>query len=115
MEISRYPDLSLVKEEPLSPCLSPVLPMLPAPDGKGKRTTPILSFLWSDSPYWHQMFMNELIFHSPGTEIKLQDIKTEPSSMFFGPPFGPISSDSKQGLVSVAITLRPAAAEVTMI
>ncbi|XP_061588310.1 histone-lysine N-methyltransferase 2C isoform X1 [Cololabis saira] len=80
MEISRYPDLSLVKEEPLSPCLSPVLPMIPAPDGKG-------------------------------TEIKLQDIKSEPSSMFFGSPFGPLSNDSKQGLVSVAITLRPAAAE----
>ncbi|XP_074545267.1 histone-lysine N-methyltransferase 2C isoform X4 [Halichoeres trimaculatus] len=80
MEISRYPDLSLVKEEPLSPCLSPVLPMLPAPDGKG-------------------------------TEIKLRDIKTEPSGMFFGAPFSPMSNDSKQGLVSVAITLRPAAAE----
>ncbi|XP_051258950.1 histone-lysine N-methyltransferase 2C isoform X5 [Dicentrarchus labrax] len=80
MEISRYPDLSLVKEEPPSPCLSPVLPMLPAPDGKG-------------------------------SEIKLQDIKTEPSAMFFGSPFGPMSNDSKQGLVSVAITLRPAAAE----
>lgn len=37
MEISRYPDLSLVKEEPPSPCLSPVLPMLPPPDGKGKQ------------------------------------------------------------------------------
>ncbi|XP_044224947.1 histone-lysine N-methyltransferase 2C isoform X3 [Thunnus albacares] len=80
MEISRYPDLSLVKEEPTSPCLSPVLPMLPAPDGKG-------------------------------SQIKLQDIKTEPSAMFFGSPFGPMSNDSKQGLVSVAITLRPAAAE----
>ncbi|XP_045906946.1 histone-lysine N-methyltransferase 2C isoform X7 [Micropterus dolomieu] len=80
MEISRYPDLSLVKEEPPSPCLSPVLPMLPVPDGKG-------------------------------SEIKLQDIKTEPSAMFFGSPFGPMSNDSKQGLVSVAITLRPAAAE----
>ncbi|XP_072219663.1 histone-lysine N-methyltransferase 2C isoform X2 [Leuresthes tenuis] len=80
MEISRYPDLSLVKEEPPSPCLSPVLPVLPAPDGKG-------------------------------SEIKLQDIKTEPSSMFFGSPFGPMVNDSKQGLVSVAITLRPAAAE----
>lgn len=32
--------------------------------------------------------------------------------MFFGSPFGPMSTDSKQGLVSVAITLRPAAAEV---
>ncbi|KAF7661140.1 hypothetical protein LDENG_00268400, partial [Lucifuga dentata] len=80
MEISRYPDLSLVKEEPPSPCLSPVLPMLPAPDGKG-------------------------------TEIKLQGIKTELSAMFFGSPFGPMSNDSNQGLVSVAITLRPAAAE----
>ncbi|XP_073347708.1 histone-lysine N-methyltransferase 2C isoform X3 [Pagrus major] len=80
MEISRYPDLSLVKEEPPSPCLSPVLPMLPPPDGKG-------------------------------SQIKLQDIKTEPSSMFFSSPFGPMSNDSKQGLVSVAITLRPAAAE----
>ncbi|XP_033960540.1 histone-lysine N-methyltransferase 2C isoform X2 [Pseudochaenichthys georgianus] len=80
MEISRYPDLSLVKEEPLSPCLSPVLPMLPAPDGKG-------------------------------SEIKLQVIKTEPSAMFFGSPFGSMSNDSKLGLVSVAITMRPAAAE----
>ncbi|XP_077411797.1 histone-lysine N-methyltransferase 2C isoform X8 [Vanacampus margaritifer] len=80
MEISRYPDLSLVKQEPPSPCISPVLPMLPAPDGKG-------------------------------TEVKLQDIKTEPSGAFFGPPFGPMSNNSKSGLVSVAITLRPAAAE----
>ena len=50
-----------------------------------------------------------------GTEIKLQDIKTEPSSMFFGSPFGPLTHDSKQGLVSVAITLRPAAAEVRIL
>ncbi|KAM8839649.1 histone-lysine N-methyltransferase 2C isoform 3-T3 [Synchiropus picturatus] len=80
MEISRYPDLSLVKEEPPSPCMSPVLPMLPAPSGKA-------------------------------SEIKLQDIKTEPSAMFFGSPLSQMSTDSKQGLVSVAITLRPAAAE----
>ena len=32
--------------------------------------------------------------------------------MFFSSTFGPMSNDSKQGLVSVAITLRPAAAEV---
>ncbi|XP_068197773.1 histone-lysine N-methyltransferase 2C [Antennarius striatus] len=80
VEISRYPDLPLVKEEQLSPCLSPILPMLPAPDGKG-------------------------------SELQLQDIKTEPSTMFFSSTFGPISANSKQGLVSVAITLRPAAAE----
>nr|XP_057922363.1 histone-lysine N-methyltransferase 2C isoform X2 [Doryrhamphus excisus] len=80
MEVSRYPDLSLVKQEPPSPCLSPVLPMLPAPDGKA-------------------------------SEVKLQEIKTESSGTFFGSPFGPMSNDAKPGLVSVAITLRPAAAE----
>lgn len=51
MEISRYPDLSLVKEEPPSPCLSPVLPMLPAPDGKGKHTQ-----------LQHQLTFNIIIF-----------------------------------------------------
>lgn len=35
--------------------------------------------------------------------------------MFFNSTFGPMSNDSKQGLVSVAITLRPAAAEVGML
>ncbi|CAL8319747.1 unnamed protein product, partial [Arctogadus glacialis] len=79
-EISRYPDLTRVKEEPRSPCLSPILSMLPPPHGKG-------------------------------TELKLRDIKTEPSGVFFGAPYGAMGNDSKQGLVSVAITLRPAAAE----
>ncbi|XP_072297616.1 histone-lysine N-methyltransferase 2C isoform X2 [Eucyclogobius newberryi] len=78
MEISRYPVLSLIKEEPLSPCLSPVLPMLPSAEGKG-------------------------------TKVKLRDLKTEP--MFFSGPFDALSHNSKQGLVSVAITLRPAATE----
>lgn len=32
--------------------------------------------------------------------------------MFLGHPFGSMSAESRQGLVSVAITLRPAAAEV---
>ncbi|XP_070989710.1 histone-lysine N-methyltransferase 2C-like isoform X2 [Oncorhynchus clarkii lewisi] len=77
VEISRYPDLSLVKEEPLSP----VLPMLPTPWGKG-------------------------------SEVRLKtELKTEPYGMFFGSHFGPPSNDTKPGLVSVAITLRPAAAE----
>ncbi|KAK3572272.1 hypothetical protein QTP86_029686 [Hemibagrus guttatus] len=35
MEISRYPDLSLVKEEPPSPAPSPTIPMLPSASGKG--------------------------------------------------------------------------------
>lgn len=54
------------------------------------------------------------VLSSLGSEVKLHDIKKEPSSTFFGSPFGPMSNDSKQGLVSVAITLRPAAAEVGM-
>ncbi|XP_046702337.1 histone-lysine N-methyltransferase 2C isoform X2 [Silurus meridionalis] len=37
MEISRYPDLSLVKEEPPSPATSPTIPMLPSASGKGTR------------------------------------------------------------------------------
>lgn len=35
MEISRYPDLSLVKEEPPSPAVSPVIPMFPVFRGIG--------------------------------------------------------------------------------
>ncbi|XP_071184549.1 histone-lysine N-methyltransferase 2C-like isoform X11 [Salvelinus alpinus] len=79
MEISRYPDLSNVKEEPPSPCSSPVIPMLPSASGKG-------------------------------TEIK-REVKTEPSSSFFGSQFRQAPSCSKAGLVSIAITLNPVAAE----
>ena len=61
---------------------------------------------------WHIFLMNFILLCLQGSEVKLQDIKTEPSAMFFGSPFGPVSNDSKQRLVSVAITLRPAAAEV---
>ncbi|XP_060778552.1 histone-lysine N-methyltransferase 2C isoform X10 [Neoarius graeffei] len=39
MEISRYPDLSLVKEEPPSPAPSPTIPMLPSASGKGTEVT----------------------------------------------------------------------------
>ncbi|XP_072544552.1 histone-lysine N-methyltransferase 2C isoform X3 [Salminus brasiliensis] len=80
MEISRYPDLSRVKQEPPSPALSPVMPMFPHSRGKG-------------------------------SEAKLRDIKTEPSSVFFGSPFGAAQNGSSSGLVSIAITLKPAAAE----
>ncbi|RXN27847.1 histone-lysine N-methyltransferase 2C-like protein [Labeo rohita] len=80
MEISRYPDLSLVKEEPPSPALSPVIPMFP-------------------------------VFRGKGSEVRLREVKTEPSSMFFGSPFGSVQNGSNTGLVSIAITLKPAAAE----
>ncbi|XP_036452981.1 histone-lysine N-methyltransferase 2C isoform X2 [Colossoma macropomum] len=79
MEISRYPDLSRVKQEPPSPALSPVMPMFPS---RGK-----------------------------GSEAKLCNIKTEPSSVFFGSSFGAAQNGSGSGLVSIAITLKPAAAE----
>lgn len=35
MEISRYPDLSRVKEEPPSPAVSPVIPIICSTSGKG--------------------------------------------------------------------------------
>lgn len=40
MEISRYPDLSRVKEEPPSPAPSPIIPMLPSSNGKGDHVQP---------------------------------------------------------------------------
>ncbi|XP_016320042.1 histone-lysine N-methyltransferase 2C [Sinocyclocheilus anshuiensis] len=80
MEISRYPALSLVKEEPPSPALSPVMPMFP-------------------------------VFRGKGSEVRLREVKTEPSSVFFGSPFGSVENGSNTGLVSIAITLKPAAAE----
>ena len=36
MEVSRYPDLSLVKEEPPEPVPSPIIPILPSSTGKGR-------------------------------------------------------------------------------
>ncbi|XP_064202618.1 histone-lysine N-methyltransferase 2C-like isoform X6 [Anguilla rostrata] len=80
MEISRYPDLSLVKAEPPSPAPSPVIPMLPSSTGKG-------------------------------SEVRQRDVKMEPPNTFFGSQFGHAPNGSKTGLVSIAITLNPAAAE----
>ncbi|XP_054847651.1 histone-lysine N-methyltransferase 2C isoform X2 [Eublepharis macularius] len=80
MEISRYPDLSAVKEEIPEPIPSPIIPILPASTGKG-------------------------------SEAKRNFIKTEPGSGFFGSQLGPIPNGPKSGLVSVAITLHPTAAE----
>lgn len=36
MEISRYPDLSVVKEESPEPVPSPIIPILPSSTGKGE-------------------------------------------------------------------------------
>lgn len=36
MEVSRFPDLSFIKLEPLSPCPSPTLPLMPSAGGKGQ-------------------------------------------------------------------------------
>ncbi|XP_072110164.1 histone-lysine N-methyltransferase 2C isoform X1 [Mobula birostris] len=85
-EISRYPDLSLVKEEPPDPAPSPVIPMLPSSTGKG-------------------------------SEARRSEVKMEPtfgnmgSSMYFKNQFAQSQNGPKMGLVSVALTLTPNAAE----
>ncbi|XP_075778908.1 histone-lysine N-methyltransferase 2C isoform X10 [Pelodiscus sinensis] len=86
MEVSRYPDLSLVKEETPEPVSSPIIPILPSSTGKG-------------------------------SEAKRNYVKSEPSSGtlpgsgFFGSQLGPSQNGPKSGLISVAITLHPTAAE----
>ncbi|MGH0136420.1 UNVERIFIED_CONTAM: hypothetical protein FKN15_071926 [Acipenser sinensis] len=79
MEVRRYPDLSLVKQEPPDPAPSPVIPILPSCSGKG-------------------------------SEFRRCDVKMEPSGVFLGPEFGQPANCSQAGLVSIAITLNPAAA-----
>lgn len=44
MEVSRYPDLSLVKEEPPEPVPSPIIPILPSSAGKGRESTQLIDF-----------------------------------------------------------------------
>nr|XP_033787549.1 histone-lysine N-methyltransferase 2C isoform X5 [Geotrypetes seraphini] len=82
MEISRYPDLSLIKEEPPDPVPSPIIPILPSSTGKG-------------------------------SEASQNEVKTEPSSgtLFFESQFIHTHNGPKSGLISVAITLHPTAAE----
>ncbi|XP_066441659.1 histone-lysine N-methyltransferase 2C isoform X2 [Eleutherodactylus coqui] len=85
MEISRYPDLSLVKEEPPDPAPSPIIPILPSSTGK--------------------------VF--PGSGLRDCGMKREPGagSLFYGSQFAPASNGPKSGFISVAITLHPTAAE----
>uniref|UniRef100_A0A670ZGI7 Histone-lysine N-methyltransferase 2C n=1 Tax=Pseudonaja textilis TaxID=8673 RepID=A0A670ZGI7_PSETE len=80
MEISRYPDLSEVKEEMPQSVSSPVIPILPASAGKG-------------------------------SEAKQHFIKMEPCSTFFSSQLGLAPNNTESGLVSIAITLHPTAAE----
>ena len=59
-----------------------------------------------------------ILFHGllrVGTEIKQWEVKKEPQSSFFGSHFEPSSSYSKTGLMSIALTLNQAAAEVGII
>ncbi|XP_053464427.1 histone-lysine N-methyltransferase 2C isoform X7 [Nycticebus coucang] len=80
VEVSRYPDLSLVKEEPPEPVPSPIIPILPSTAGKS-------------------------------SESRRNDIKTEPGTLYFASPFGSSQNGPRSGLISVAITLHPTAAE----
>ncbi|XP_060052806.1 histone-lysine N-methyltransferase 2C isoform X2 [Erinaceus europaeus] len=79
-EVRRYPDLSLVKEEPPEPVPSPTIPLLPSGAGKG-------------------------------SESRRKDVQAEPGALFFTPPFGSSPNGPRSGLISVAITLHPTAAE----
>ncbi|XP_040290054.1 histone-lysine N-methyltransferase 2C isoform X1 [Bufo bufo] len=85
MEISRYPDLSLVKEEPPDPAPSPIIPILPSSTGK--------------------------VF--PGSDGRDFGMKREPGAgtLFFGSQFAQAPNGPKSGFISVAITLHPTAAE----
>ncbi|XP_065150686.2 histone-lysine N-methyltransferase 2C isoform X3 [Paramisgurnus dabryanus] len=94
MEISRYPDLSRVKEEPPSPAVSPVIPMLPS--ASGKETYP-----YSEADYKRT---------TGGSDARLVEVKKEPACNFFGSQLGQPSICSKTDLVSVAITLDTVAA-----
>ncbi|XP_069585854.1 histone-lysine N-methyltransferase 2C isoform X5 [Ranitomeya imitator] len=85
MEISRYPDLSLVKEEPPDPAPSPIIPMLPSSTGK--------------------------VF--PGSDARDCGLKREPGAgtLLFGSQFAQAPNGPKSGFISVSITLHPTAAE----
>lgn len=50
-----------------------------------------------------------------GSESGRNDVKTEPGAFLFAPPFGVSPNGPRPGLISVAITLHPAAAEVQLL
>ncbi|XP_063075726.1 histone-lysine N-methyltransferase 2C isoform X2 [Engraulis encrasicolus] len=58
MEISRYPDLSLVKQERPSPPTSPVIPLLPSFSGKGGRLLDIKKEQFYGAPFGAQISAN---------------------------------------------------------
>ncbi|XP_069770918.1 histone-lysine N-methyltransferase 2C isoform X4 [Narcine bancroftii] len=85
-EVSRYPDLSLVKEEPPDLAPSPVIPMLPSSTGKGSEAR--------------------------RSEVKMEPtFGNVGSSMYFKNQFAQSQNGPKIGFVSVALTLTPTAAE----
>lgn len=53
------------------------------------------------------------LWNGLGSEVRQRDVKMEPPNSFFGSQFGHAPNGSKTGLVSIAITLNPAAAEVS--
>ncbi|XP_016298872.1 histone-lysine N-methyltransferase 2C-like isoform X4 [Sinocyclocheilus anshuiensis] len=68
MEISRYPDLSRVKEEPPSPALSPVIPIICSASGKGSearkwevKTEPPSSFFASQFEHLSACSQTDLV------------------------------------------------------
>lgn len=96
MEVSRFPDFSFIKLEPLSPCPSPALPVLPSARGKGGYGIGCyaMASLTSVTP----------VCVDVASAVK-QEVKVEPN-----PQDHP--SCSNTDLVTIAITLNPIAAQV---
>lgn len=103
MEVSRFPDFPFIKLEPLSPCPSPPLPVLPSARGRGPCAVGccLAASLWCCLP----VLSGDLCV-CEASAVK-QEVKVEPN-----PQDHP--SCSNTDLVTIAITLNPVAAQVCL-
>lgn len=105
MEVSRYPDLSFIKLELPSPCPSPTLPIMPSAWGKGQS----IGRRRDQSDHVYRLGSTFVIgcVRVPTASAVKQEVKLEPAHR--GHP-----SCSNTDLVTIAITLNPVAAQVTL-
>lgn len=99
MEVSRFPDFSSIKLEPLSPCPSPTLPIMPSARGKG----PLVVAADITMVFLTRVISGAVCVYE-ASAVK-QEVKVEPN-----PQDHP--SCSNTDLVTIAITLNPVAAQV---
>ncbi|TRY85074.1 hypothetical protein DNTS_020861, partial [Danionella cerebrum] len=106
MEISRYPDLSRVKEEPPSPAVSPVIPIL---DGKGSefrqweiKTEPPSNFLASQFGQLPTCQRSEMVpvsvILNPVAALNIQGVMTALSNMLCVPIPGNFEVNQSSGI-----------------